>query len=624
MHRKQIAGLLLALCLLPGATPMLAAVAANSGPLRVVREGTEVTVQVSGPSPMLTEGDTARIEVRFRDAANGEPLRGLRPAVWLDGLPAGASASMEERSCRERVNGYLRGNLNSRPLVDLNGYFLLVMNRDPTISVIDPIVGISGRTNLLTSIILPQPAADWIEQETRRQLLVSLPRANQVAVIDAETFKLKGLVNTGKSPLRVQVQQAGTLGFSANDGDGTITVLDLAAVKPVTTLVVGSGHHELALVERKARLFATNQGDRTISVIDTASLKVLHTVPVEGMPTSLADVPASGAVAVAHGVDGRISLLADDTGSLRRHVRLGVEVNALATTPDGRSLLALATEARTLLVLDPADLSVRHRVSLPGRPYQWQFTRDMVHLRQYDTERVTTVSLSALARRESLAPGGYAAGTGGPRPDSVVVMASGLASTPDGLAALVVNPADAQIHYYMEGMNAPAGSFRSYGHPPQAVHATDRALKEKQPGDYSADVRLPLAGRLSVVVRTDQPRLAECFDFEVARSPQLEMAERRLKVALLDLSKVLDVKPERTLQLQVRDEQDQPVDLPAGTQLVYYRAPGTDRRTVGLVSSGAGRYDAVVRLDAPGAWYLQLATTLKLTPPQFSLIVRAE
>ena len=37
---------------------------------------------------------------------------------------------------------------------------------------------------------------------------------------------------------------------------------------------------------------------------------------------------------------------------------------------DGRTLLALSTDSRQLFVLDAADLAIRHRIALPGAPFQ--------------------------------------------------------------------------------------------------------------------------------------------------------------------------------------------------------------------------------------------------------------
>jgi hypothetical protein len=44
----------------------------------------------------------------------------------------------------------------------------------------------------------------------------------------------------------------------------------------------------------------------------------------------------------------------------------------------------------------------------------------------------------------------------------------------------------------MEGMNAPMGNYKTYGHQARAVTVVDRSLKEVEPGVYAGKVRIPL------------------------------------------------------------------------------------------------------------------------------------
>ena len=111
---------------------------------------------------------------------------------------------------------------------------------------------------------------------------------------------------------------------------------------------------------------------------------------------SLAYSPVAGAVFVAHGADGRITALAAGSGEVLNEVRLGVPLGAVYAAPDGRTLLALATEQRQLLVVDAANLAVRHRIALAAEPYQLAFTAGFAHVRMYDTDRIALVALAAL------------------------------------------------------------------------------------------------------------------------------------------------------------------------------------------------------------------------------------
>jgi len=593
-------------------------------PFVVEKEGVRLEWRMTGESGLLRDGETATMELRIRDTASGEPLRGLRPAAWVDNRGVLAHPGGNEASCRERAGAYLKGNVGSRPLVDLNGHYLLVLNRDPTISVIDPVVGISGRTNLFTNIILPQPGADWAEHRHRRRLLVTLPRANQVALVDSENFKIVSLLNTGREPVRVVSQQNGPLAFTGNNGDASVSVLDLTTGRPLTTIAVGKGHHELQLVEPAARLFVSNRMDQTLTVIDTSNLTVTRTLALPGVPSALTHSVIADSVYAAAGKEGRVLAFNTRSGEAGAQIHLGTAVDALYTAPDGRTLLALATDSKQLFVLDAANLALKHRIPLPGAPFQIAFTREYAHVRMYDSERVTLLPLSAINSAPSPILGAYTAGTGAPRRDSVAVMAPSLAATPDGMATVVVNPADGQLHYYMEGMNATAGSFRNYGHPPQAVRVTERALAERTPGSYVAQLRLPSAGTLSLVLRLEQPRLTECIDFVVSGNASLTQQKTSLKVTLQPLIRNTAGEKPQTLRIRVVGEDGKAGTLPSGAQLRYHRAPGTDRRSAPLRSAGEGIYEAEVLFGQPGGYYLQIDAAAELSPPFLSLHIRAD
>lgn len=73
-------------------------------------------------------------------------MQGLYPAAWIDLSKTWKGHQLKDLTCKDRVEIYLKGIVGMRPMIDLNSYFILVLNQDPTISVIDPIVGITGRT----------------------------------------------------------------------------------------------------------------------------------------------------------------------------------------------------------------------------------------------------------------------------------------------------------------------------------------------------------------------------------------------------------------------------------------------------------------------------------------------
>ena len=102
----------------------------------------------------LVEGEYADIHFKITDALSHQPLKGLKPGAWLDiGAPLTATGP-DSGSCKSKIETYFKGIAGVRPMLDLTSYYILVFNQDNSISVIDPLVGITGKTNLFASIIL--------------------------------------------------------------------------------------------------------------------------------------------------------------------------------------------------------------------------------------------------------------------------------------------------------------------------------------------------------------------------------------------------------------------------------------------------------------------------------------
>ena len=150
----------------------------------------------------------------------------------------------DEKQCREKVQSFLQGSLRSRPDVDLNAYYLLALNEEANISVIDPLLGF-GSSKLLTLVMLKSPGEDWVQKTSDEKLFVSMPLANQIAVVDTSTWKVVANIDTGMKPARVRLQPDERYLWVGNDARGGVTVIDTATLKVVGQVSTGKGHHEL-------------------------------------------------------------------------------------------------------------------------------------------------------------------------------------------------------------------------------------------------------------------------------------------------------------------------------------------------------------------------------------------
>jgi hypothetical protein len=155
----------------------------NPAPQKFEREGVEVeftieSIKEADKPAELMEAKEAVVRFKIQDKASKTPLSGVKPAVWLSQRESGAN----EQQCREKIQSFLQGNLRSRPDVDLNTYYVLALNEEANISVIDPLLGF-GSSKLLTLVMLKSPGEDWAQKTNDERLFVSMPVVNQVAVV---------------------------------------------------------------------------------------------------------------------------------------------------------------------------------------------------------------------------------------------------------------------------------------------------------------------------------------------------------------------------------------------------------------------------------------------------------
>lgn len=175
------------------------------GPQKTVQEGvvTEFTIDPVSPravkSADLLEGEDYTVRFKITDNRTGAPLTGLRPSAWIDlrdpeKLTAG-------KDCRQKIQAFLQSSFSSRPDIDLNTFYILALNEEANISVIDPIMGY-GTSKLLTMVMLRSRGEDWALSSDKRQLFVTMPASNQVAVVDTATWKVTTNIDTGQRPNR--------------------------------------------------------------------------------------------------------------------------------------------------------------------------------------------------------------------------------------------------------------------------------------------------------------------------------------------------------------------------------------------------------------------------------------
>ncbi|MGF6207756.1 YncE family protein [Pseudomonas frederiksbergensis] len=580
----------------------------------LTRDGVVVDfkVQPLAEDGVLREGSFADVQFRVSDSTSGQPLSGVNPGAWLDPETLAADqAQGREKSCKSRVGVFLKSSIGARPLLDLNSYFLLVMNRDASVSVVDPSVSVGGITSTMARIDLKQPPMDWVTTKDNKRVFISMPTAGEVAVLDSGQFKLFDSVAAGNNPVRLALQPDERLLWVGNNAQTAeqsgVTVIDSRSLKPLKHLATGRGHHEIAFSKDSRHAFVSNRDDGTLSIIDIASLTISQQLKTGAHPLSVAYSPLSGAVYVADGQDGTVTVV--DTASLavRRVIKLSQGLGPMGFSADGRFGVVLNTLENRAEIIDAANDSQIHSIDVSAEPYQVVFTKAYAYVRGLASAKVTMINLASLGEGRTPISQGFEAGPQAPRLAGDLPLASSLAVSRDDNAVFVVNPVDNTTYFYAEGMNAPMSGYPNRGQVARAAMVIDRSLREVEPGLYSARIKLPMAGRFDVAFLLNQPNIIHCFTALV--EPDQNLAQHRgaptveflLDKSTADLGNPYVVRfrivegKQRTQRSGVKD-----------VQVRYFRAPTSRAQEVAALEVGNGVYEAPVTLDQSGAWYLHV------------------
>lgn len=556
----------------------------------------------------LREGDFANIRFKVSDQSSGQPLSGMAPGAWLDPAQS-APVGDRDSSCKARVALFLKSSIGARPLLDLNSYFLLVLNKDASLTVIDPTVSVGGVTSTLARIDLPGRPMDWVATGDDKQVFVSMPERNQVALIDTETFTRVATLEAGEQPLRVALQPDQRLLWVGNNSQdpakGGVTVIDVPSRRMLKSFVTGSGHHEIAFSADSRFAFVSNRDVGTLSVIDTAQMRLVKTLEVGPQPLSVAYSPLSQTVYVVDGQEGTVRVIDARSHSLRHTVKAEQGLGPMRFSHDGRYGVVLNTLENQALVIDASTDQLIHRIPVAAEPYQLTFTKAYAYVRGLASPKVSMINLASLGQGRTPIVQGFEAGPAAPRQAGDLPLAQGVSISRDDNSVFVVNPVDNTTYFYAEGMNAPMSGYNNRGHQARAALVIDRSLREVAPGVYGSTVKLPAAGTFDVAFLLNQPQIIHCFSTEVAALPQSSL-RKRAHAEFIGTARPLRQHAPYMAQVRILGEDGKPRQGLEDLTLRYFLAPSSLPRNVALVEVGEGLYQAPLELATAGAWYLHV------------------
>ena len=479
----------------------------------LLRDGIALQLEVEPIEPQASSsaahaGTALRVRLAVNDSATHAPLTGLHPSVWMS-LSAG-----ENVPCSARARAFLRrGLLEKQPELDLNDYYVLVLNQDATIHVVDPQFS-SGRPQLVTSIALPGRADDWLLSADQSRLFVSISQPGEIVMIDTATWTIVHRVKISGSQKLVLQPDEHYLWASYSGSESGVAVLSAADLHLITRIPLHAGRHDIALSKDSRLAFVTDPGATSVSILDVARLTRTRELKTPGPASSIAYSAASQSAYVTT-TSGSIVVI-NERGGIISRMETEPGLAHIAFFRDGRFGFALNPEKGVLHTIDAARNTVVQTTPMDAAPEQIAFSDQLAYVIRRDSDLIEMVPLDRVG-----APGTAVSTVDLPAAHNAFAHATAdeltttMVQAPGENAVVIANAADKAVFYYEEGMAAPMGTFSNFGKPPRSVLVVDHSLKEKSPGIYEAAGRLEKPGTYIVPVLLDAPRIVECFTLPI-------------------------------------------------------------------------------------------------------------
>jgi DNA-binding beta-propeller fold protein YncE len=544
------------------------------------KDGILIDFSVDKDKPVAGEDLTFRFKIS--DTTSGSTINGAYPAVWIDPQSGNEPA-------RSKIERFIQGGLFGQAELDLNIYYVITLNEDATISVVDPRFGVGG-TKLLALVALPGTGIDWVLSKDESQLFVSV--SDKIVVVDTKTWSVRTTIQTPAT--RLSLQPDGHY-LWASDGDSTMSVIATDTHKITARIPLEKGKHATAFSDNNR--YAYIASGQNVQVIDVHTLKNIRSHSIGTNVISL----AWSKLAQALYASGDAVVVLDEKEIIQR-IPAKSTLSQIRFAPGDRFAFALSPATNQVHIFDASSNQIIQSGDTLAHPVQVAFSDEMAYISHRDTAEITAIPLAQIENEFSAATI-----TGGQIPPGEASFADRIVQAPGANAVLIANPVDQAIYFYKEGMAAPMGSFSNYSRQPLVVQVIDRSLKERQAvGTYETTGRLTKTGTYDVCFFLDSPRIVHYFELTIGENGN---ASTPTEVTPTESRQTHSLGDTTILSFEIHPKTLLPEALP----IQIFQTPGTWRTKASATHRGDGVYTLDFTPERAGIFY---ANVIGLHSPQ--------
>jgi len=602
----------------------------------VIDEGIQVKFSLEHVDPdkdpmVFTQNDNVLFRFEITDTLSKKAVAGAAPAAWMEPMAKSGDQVVE---CGKKITSFLSGTLFSRAELDLNVFYVLVMNDDASITVVDPLFSFGG-SQLLAYVDLESTPQDWAVTKDQLNIYVSMPQSEMVAVVNTSDWKVVKNIPINARVNDLALQPDGAILWADFKSQRIENYSGVAAISTETntlkaSIQTGYGEHHIAISDDNRYVFVSNRDDGTVSVIDVNKLTKIKDIPVKGDIVSMAWSSKANSVYVIDGNDGIITGIDANTLEVLPEIQGKPGISSIKFEPTGRFAFILCKEESIVQILDVASNRIVQNGTTNAKPIEVSFSDEVAYVLHEESENIMMFPLDVIGREgEQLQAAEFPGGQYPPGKIKNPSNADLMVQAPGANAMLVSNNLDKTIYYYMEGGAAPMGSFTNYSKVPRAVEVIDRSIEEREPGVYETVGKIRGYGKYDIPFFVDAPRILHCFSVAVQpdeRTLQAELREKLGSLAVHHLEQSHVTEPGKPFNMMFALIDPISNETVSGLEDVRIRRVSPDngfQEGMAVESNTPGIYSYSTKFDDTGVYYLYVecrSRDLKFSNPQYLVI----
>lgn len=202
-------------------------------------------------------------------------------------------------------------------------------------------------------------------------LYVSTELDHAITVVDPNPTapKILGTIPTGEPESHMfAISHDGRLGYTANVGSGTVSVLDIKARKLLTIIPVGTEIQRITVSMDDAMVFTSDQKKPELVVIDTATREPRERIPLPGFGYGSAATHDGHWLLVALPSDNKVAVVDLKQMKVVRTIDVAAAPQVVLLQPDGSRAFVSCMSAAEVDEVDLANWSVIRKITTAQGP----------------------------------------------------------------------------------------------------------------------------------------------------------------------------------------------------------------------------------------------------------------